>query len=487
MGQPPNRPLSKTPTGHDWEDLRRLSINTVRKFTSSDDGAEDIAQEVLFKLWRTEHQENKRRGFVQRATKNLVIDRYRHRIRQRVTLGFDESSPGPEALREATLDSSRIHRPDLIAELDSFLVHHDPSGETFGQLFALSCLSAQKPAAGISTSGMDSPPASPRAASSTLRRSSRLRHLGAHFAKQGVSWRDVLNALAEPGFLLSSSRLARLAADQCATQAEQLCEFARDARIDLVLRAGADRHTFDLRMQRAVWTLSERMMAISRLPALYMLLGGLRYLQRVRNEASSPSIPVHDVTAQRRVLAPFLSKETRASFAHRWLATALYGVMLEYADVASTELDDELSKMLRVSDSLSFQKVGVGWSWHNAARVRRDVELRSRLLRAVPPDAWPAGLAALPTVIVSPYLSGPDDALLALLHEEWLWNIVLRALASPSHVAVAGGLIFLDTISINRCPGPMRKETERALMRLSSTSNPFLAPKVATLVERLSA
>lgn len=470
MGTPSPDVPNKMPP-HESAECRQIILKLARQQVRSSADVEDVVQSVFLKLLRQEDRDTKTLSWYRIAIRHTIIDLYRARKRQSSWLAVEDAEVSMQAVasNENGQEPRRIFWPDLIAELDSYLQRHDPQGETFQELFALS---------------MRAPPPQ---GSRSLRASPMLKHLGAYFTGLGVAWADVLDALADPDFLLSSGRLASLAAEQCANQADQLCQFAMRTRMDLVLRAGAERHTFDLRMQQAVWTQCQQMMAISRLPSEYMLIGGLRCLARQRSAATDMQPPIRDLNAQRLVLEPFLSPNSRAAFPYRWLATALYGVMLEHAKVGVQELDDELSRLLGSVQTQSLQAIGVGWSWHNAARIRRDAALRCRLLKAVPPATWPGGLAALPTVIISPYLSGPEESLLTLLREAWLWEIVLRSLTSPSHVAVSGGLAFLDAVSVKRCPPAVRDEVLRALTSLRCTPNPFVAGNVATILERYAA
>lgn len=276
-----------------------------------------------------------------------------------------------------------------------------------------------------------------------------------------------------------------MAAEQSSVAAEQLCLFIRNSRIDLLLRAQADRHTFDLRMQQAVWSLNERMFDLSRIHPKYMLLGGLSHLQRTLGRIGDEHVPIQDVRAQRNLLDPWLLRSKPAHYAERWLATALYGVLLEHHATSADQMNDELSTLLATTEPQSLQKIGIGWSWNNAGRLKNSAEFRQRLLQVVSPNAWPGGLSALPTVVISPYLSGGTEGLHALCRDPLLWELVLRALSSTSHVAVAGGLAFLKNMAPSLCPSPAFVDVSAALKRLTVTAaaNPFLAGKLQLLTE----
>jgi hypothetical protein len=82
-------------------------------------------------------------------------------------------------------------------------------------------------------------------------------------------------------------------------------------------------------------------------------------------------------------------------------------------------------------------------------------------------------------------LSGDTGALHSICRDPLLWELVLRALSSASHVAVAGGLAFLKNMSPSLCPSPALVDVSAALLRLTVTAaaNPFLAGKLRLLTE----
>lgn len=477
MGTTPDRTF-KLSEEDSWSEYRRTSIAVARRKGATSADADDIAQTAMLKLWEKRHDIENTAGCLATVTRNEVTSEWRRAERR---LRLDGKASTAEDAPRTPENSPVIAKRGIIAELEQYLRRYDETGAVFQQLFGLSILRDQHCLSGATEQSTEL--RFPQASQSHVnkRRRTELKRIGAHFRRHGIDEHDLLDALRSPEFLFSSSRLARLAAEQSSRVAEQLCQFVRSARIDLLLRAQADRHTFDLRMQQAVWSLNERMFEISRLHPKYMLLGGLCHIRRTLGDREDDRIPLQDIRAQRRILDPLLSRGKQANYAERWLATALYGVLLEQHETSVGHLDDELSSLLAMTERQSLQTIGIGWSWNNASRLQNSAELRQRLLQVVPPDAWPGGLSALPTVVISPYLNGDSKALHRLCQTPLLWELVIRALSSKSHVAVAGGMAFLKNMSPSQCPSTVFAEVQKTLLGLKDTANPFLVEKLLIL------
>ena len=453
---------------------RELALQRARKHGAAEFEAEDIAQVVLLKLWERAQTVDHPKRWLYRVARNETMS-YRRREkpgRKSVELTDDAAQFDPR-----DLDPESLTWRGIIAELETYLDHHEPSGDAFRELFRASLLVDQQagyPSPLWQSARTDTALAARRAKPTISRE---LRALGAHFGRQGFSWEDVLGALREPNFLLSSCRLARLAGDEAASFTARVCNFIRRARLDLVLRAKPDRHNFSLPMQRAFWSMSEFMFAISRMHSKYMILGGLSYLQNILRIPSADHVSLVDGPVYDRILRPFLSPGSRANYADRWLATALYGALSEYTESSPSQLDDHLSELLGSTEQSSLQTIGLGWSWLNVSRVHHASALRDKLVSALKPGQWVAGLATLPTVMVSPFLSEGAGGLRAACANPALWEVVVEALSSPSQVAVLGGLVFLSNVSPTLCEPSAQDEICRSLRKHTDTPNPLLAEK----------
>ena len=78
--------------GAAWEDIvtaySRRIFNLAYRFTSNGDAAEDLTQKVFIRIYRTLDQYDPKQGdlsnWLMRLARNLIIDDYRHRQRDRL-------------------------------------------------------------------------------------------------------------------------------------------------------------------------------------------------------------------------------------------------------------------------------------------------------------------------------------------------------------------------------------------------------------------
>ena len=93
-----------------WEEIveryNRRIFNICYRFTGSQDDAQDLAQEVFIKIYRTLKSYDTDRGsfmtWVATLTRNLLVDHFRRSKQDRVTDSMDEPmSVDPDSISQA--------------------------------------------------------------------------------------------------------------------------------------------------------------------------------------------------------------------------------------------------------------------------------------------------------------------------------------------------------------------------------------------------
>ena len=112
--------------GAAWEDIvsnfSRRIFNLAYRFTSSVDAAEDLTQDVFIRIYRTLDQYDAKQGdlsnWLMRLARNLIIDDYRHRLRNPQNTMADAVDDHQYHLRAAgTSAHKEMERKELASQV----------------------------------------------------------------------------------------------------------------------------------------------------------------------------------------------------------------------------------------------------------------------------------------------------------------------------------------------------------------------------------
>lgn len=476
-------------TKNQWDLLRQSSIRTSRMLGETDSDADDNAQEVFLKLTKIDLTTvNDTEKYAKSITRNIIRDKYRHRKKRPELLINQEAI---ERLGESCSQHNSVIQSDyesVISELSLFISKETMHRELFDFIFEKYILHqpALEFAAKIALVQRNADDQSGDKMSEwkipeSLRTS--FRAFKNFLRTNNLNMQQILDILNQPEHVVSNANLQPIAAELCEKYISNIISNIQKHRIGSILQANAGTHNFKVNMQQSFWQISQMISELSMIDQRYYTLGALQYirsnLRRAGKAKHFSSVYLEDAWCS---VSSCFKYDLFHNNAEEWIGVELLGLLPEFSQISIDQFDQQMTSVIkRVKNKQSLPKLGAAWVCSNLRKLPMFQPVANNFFRHIDISSWPGGEAAYPMIAVTPYLSVGFSAKRESLHNENIWESIVRALNSSSDVAKIGAIFVLTYIPPEFCPSGIRKSLEKIIMELSIKSNPFIQMTVATI------